>query len=316
MQYEDILSKRWDTVIIGGGPGGMGAALYSSRADLSTLIIEKQFVGGLIALTHEVENYPAVDFSSGMDLTQKMEAQVKKFGTEILYKDVQKIEREADSHDFLVNLSDGKQILARSIVVACGSAPRRLPASGEEEFYGRGVSYCATCDGAFFREKDIVVVGGGESAFQEGLFLTQFGKSVTLIHRREGFRATELAKRRARSKPNWNEKTNYTVEEIYGNGTVNGVKIKHTETGEVEDFKTDGVFGFIGYEPASSFVSHLIDTDEEGYIIADGHCRTSCKGIWAAGDIIKGSLKQMVISAGNGATAAIDIREYLSEQDD
>ena len=316
MQYEEILNKRWDTVIVGGGPGGMGAALYTSRADLSTLIIEKQVIGGLIALTHEVENYPAVDFASGMDLTQRMEAQVKKFGTEILYKDVLKVDRDPDSHDFLVSLSDGKQVHARSIVVACGSAPRRLPAAGEEEYYGRGVSYCATCDGAFFRDKDIVVVGGGESAFQEGLFLTQFGKSVTLIHRRDGFRATELAKRRARSKQNWKEMTNFTVEEIYGNGTVNGVKLKHTQTGETEDFKTDGVFGFIGYEPASHFVSHLIDTDEEGYIVVDGHMRTSCKGIWAAGDIIKGSLKQMVISAGNGATAAIDIREYLSEEDD
>ncbi|MCB1220856.1 MAG: thioredoxin-disulfide reductase [Planctomycetales bacterium] len=316
MQYEEILNKRWDVVIVGGGPGGMGAALYTARADLSTLIIEKQFVGGLIALTHEVENYPAVDFASGMELTQKMEAQVKKFGTEILYKDVQKVERVPDSHDFFLNLSDGKQIRARSLVIACGSAPRRLPAAGEEEYYGRGVSYCATCDGAFFRDKDIVVVGGGESAFQEGLFLTQFGKSVTLVHRRDAFRATELAKRRARSKPNWTEKTNYTVEEIYGNGTVNGVKLKHTETGEVEDFRADGVFGFIGYEPASHFAAHLIDTDEEGYIVVDGHMRTTCKGIWAAGDIIKGSLKQMVISAGNGATAAIDIREYLSEEED
>lgn len=316
MQYEDILSKRWDTVIIGGGPGGMGAALYASRADLSTLVIEKQFVGGLIALTHEVENYPAVDFASGMELTQKMEEQVKKFGTEILYKDVVRIERDSDGADFLVHMSDEKVIRARTIVVACGSAPRRLPAAGEKEYYGRGVSYCATCDGAFFRDKDIVVVGGGESAFQEGLFLTQFGRNVTLIHRRDGFRATELAKRRARAKPNWKEMTNYTVEEIYGNGTVNGIKIKNTETGSVEDFKAQGVFGFIGYEPASGFVSHLIETNEEGYIPVDGKCRTSLHGIWAAGDIIEGSLKQMVISAGNGATAAIDIREYLAEMED
>ena len=316
MQYEDILNKRWDTVIVGGGPGGFGAALYASRADLSTLIIEKQFVGGLIALTHEVENYPAVDFASGMELTQKMEAQVKKFGTEILYKDVVRVDRDPDSSDFLVKLSDDKQIRARTIVVACGSAPRRLPATGEEEYYGRGVSYCATCDGAFFRDKEIVVVGGGESAFQEGLFLTQFGSKVTLIHRREGYRATELAKRRARSRDNWVEKPNYTVEEIYGNGTVNGIKIKNTETGALEDFRTDGVFGFIGYEPASGFVSHLIKTTAEGYIPVDGKCRTSLHGIWAAGDIIEGSLKQMVISAGNGATAAIDIREYLAEQED
>ena len=316
MQYEEVLEKRWDTVIVGGGPGGFGAALYASRADLSTLIIEKQFVGGLIALTHEVENYPAIDFASGMDLTQKMEAQVKKFGTEILYKDVVHIDRDPDSSDFLVKLSDEQQIRARTIVVACGSAPRRLPAAGEEEYYGRGVSYCATCDGAFFRDKEIVVVGGGESAFQEGLFLTQFGSKVTLIHRREGYRATELAKRRARARDNWHEMPNYTVEEIYGNGTVNGIKIKNTESGTLEDFRTDGVFGFIGYEPASGFVSHLINTTAEGYIPADGKCRTSLPGIWAAGDIIEGSLKQMVISAGNGATAAIDIREYLAQQDD
>lgn len=315
MDYEDILSKQWDVVIVGGGPGGMGAALYASRADLSTLIIEKQFVGGLIALTHEVENYPAVDFASGMELSQKMEAQVKKFGTEILYKEVTRVD-QAGEDGFVLKLSDDREVRALTVVVACGSAPRRLPAKGEEEYYGKGVSYCATCDGAFFRDKEIVVVGGGESAFQEGLFLTQFGKKVTLVHRREGFRATELAIRRARSKPEWNEMTNYVVDEIYGNGVVSGVKLRNTQTDEVEDFPVDGVFGFIGYDPASHFVSHLIEVDEEGYIKVDNKMRTSVKGIWASGDIIQGALKQMVISAGNGATAAIDIREYISELKD
>lgn len=315
MEYEQILAKQWDVVIVGGGPGGMGAALYASRADLSTLVIEKQFVGGLIALTHEVENYPAVDFASGMELSQAMEKQAKKFGTEILLKEVVRVDKDGDG-GFTVKLADGKEVRTLTLVVACGSAPRRLPAKGEEEYYGHGVSYCATCDGAFFRDKDIVVVGGGESAFQEGLFLTQFGKKVTLVHRREGFRATELAMRRARAKPEWSEKLNYVVEEIYGNGKVTGIKLKNTKTGSVEDFPVDGVFGFIGYDPASHFVSHLVDVDEEGYILADNRMRTSVKGIWAAGDIIQGALKQMVISAGNGATAAIDIREYLTELKD
>ncbi len=315
MEYEQILEKEWDVVIVGGGPGGMGTALYASRADLSTLVIEKQFVGGLIALTHDVENYPAVDFASGMELSQAMEKQVKKFGTEILYKEVTRLDQDGNG-GFTLRLADDKEISALSVVVACGSAPRRLPATGEKEYYGKGVSYCATCDGAFFRDKEIVVVGGGESAFQEGLFLTQFGKKVTLVHRREGFRATELAMRRARAKPQWSEKLNYVVDEIYGNGTVSGVKLKNTQTGDIEDFPTDGVFGFIGYDPASGFCSHLVDVDEEGYILVDNKMRTSVKGVWAAGDIIQGALKQMVISAGNGATAAIDIREYLSELKD
>jgi thioredoxin reductase (NADPH) len=242
-----------------------------------------------------------------------MEAQVKKFGAECLFKEVVKIDKDEETKGFVVRFGDGSAAKALSVIVACGSAPRRLPATGEQEFYGKGVSYCATCDGAFFRNKELVVVGGGESAFQEGLFLTQFASKVTLIHRREGFRATELAQRRAREKQHWDEKLNYTVEEIYGNGVVNGVKLKNVQTGETEDFKTDGVFGFIGYDPKSEFVSHLVETDDEGYIVADLKMRTTCKGIWACGDIVRGALKQMVISAGNGATAAMDIREYLQD---
>jgi len=314
LQYEEVLSQTWDVVIVGGGPGGLGAALYASRADLSTLVVEKQYVGGLIALTHEVENYPAIELASGMELSQRMEAQCRKFGAEFLYKDVKRLDRDDAEGGFALLLADDKVVRAATVVVATGSAPRRIPAPGEEQYYGKGVSYCATCDGAFFRDKQIVVVGGGESAFQEGLFLTQFGRQVTLVHRREGFRATELAIRRARAKDNWAEKLNYVVEEIYGGDVVQGVKLKHTRTGEIEDFPCDGVFGFIGYDPASGFCKHLIETDEEGYILADLRMRTSLAGIWVAGDILKGAKKQMVISAGNGATAAMDIREYLAEQ--
>lgn len=314
MDYQEILSQRWDVAIVGGGPGGLGAALYASRADLSTLVLEKQFTGGLIALTMDVENYPAVDFANGLELAQRMEAQVKKFGTEIIFKDVTRVDGSADA-GFSIALADGQTIHARSVIVACGSAPRRIPAKGEAEFYGKGVSYCATCDGAFFRGKDILVVGGGESAFQEGHFLTQFGRSVTLVHRREGFRATPLAIRRARETGKWKEVLNTVVDEIYGNGVVQGVKLRDVNSGAVTDLPVDGVFGFIGYDPASSFVSHLVKTDEAGYIEVNQHMRTSQEGIWAAGDIVKGALKQMVISAGNGATAAIDIREWLSQRD-
>jgi thioredoxin reductase (NADPH) len=351
MQYEEVLSKVWDTVIVGGGPGGMGAALYAARADLSTLVVEKSFIGGLIALTTDVENYPAIDFATGLELAQQMEAQVKKFGTEILYKEVTRVDRigaadslSANAHEgnstnstessgvvepspsglavrsfdsaaptFTVHFADGKSLTARTVVIACGSAPRRIPAKGEEEYYGKGVSYCATCDGAFFRNKDVVVVGGGESAFQEGHFLTQFGKTVTLVHRRDGFRATPLAVRRARASEKWSEKLNTVVDEIYGEGVVTGVKLRNVQTEAVEDMPVDGVFGFIGYDPASHFASHLVETDADGYVVVDAKMRTTQPGIWACGDIVKGSLKQMVISAGNGATAAIDIREYLVE---
>jgi thioredoxin reductase (NADPH) len=313
MQYADVLAQQWDVVIVGGGPGGLGCALYAARADLKTLVIEKSFLGGLIALTHDVENYPAIDFASGMELTQRMEAQVKKFGTEILYKEVTRLDQAEGG--FSVTLGDGQMLHTKTVVIACGSAPRRLPAPGEAEFYGRGVSYCATCDGNFFRDKEIVVVGGGESAFQEGAYLTQFGSKVTLVHRRDEFRATQLAIRRARSKPNWHERLGYTVEQIYGEGTVTGVRLKDVETGEVQDFPTNGVFVFIGYQPASHFADHLVATDPEGYVIVDEKMRTSHAGIWCAGDIIRGSLKQMVISAGNGSTAAIDIREWLAHHE-
>ena len=310
MQYEEVIDKLWDVAVIGGGPGGMGAALYASRADLATVVIEQAFVGGLIALTQDVENYPAVELVRGMELASRMEEQVKKFGTEIIFKEMSRLDRVADG-SFVLSLGDGKQLRARSVVIASGSAPRRIPAKGEAEFYGRGVSYCATCDGAFFRNKAIAVVGGGESAFQEGHFLAQFGKTVTLIHRREGFRATPLAVRRARALPNWSEKLNVVVEEIYGEQQVLGLRLKHVRTGELEDFPVDGVFGFIGYEPASGFAKHIVATDPEGYIVTDRRMRTNVPGIWAAGDIVEGALKQMVISAGAGATAAIDIREWL-----
>lgn len=245
-----------------------------------------------------------------MELASRMEEQVKKFGTEIIYKDVQRLD-QAPGGGFVFQLGDGKRLHSRTVVIACGSAPRRIPAKGEAEFYGRGVSYCATCDGAFFRNKAIAVVGGGESAFQEGHFLAQFGRTVTLIHRREGFRATPLAVRRARALPNWSEKLNYVVEEIYGEQSVAGLKLRHVQTGALEDFPVDGVFGFIGYEPASGFAKHLVATDPEGYIVTDRRMRTNVDGVWAAGDIVEGALKQMVISAGAGATAAIDIREWL-----
>ncbi|MBN2082083.1 thioredoxin-disulfide reductase [bacterium] len=313
MQYEEVLAKQWDLVIIGAGPGGMGAALYASRADLATLVVEKQYAGGLIMLTHEVENYPCIDKASGMDLGMKLEQQCRKFGTEFLLKEVRRVDRSGAG--FAVTLADGKSVSTATVVIASGSAPRRLPCPGEQEFYGKGVSYCATCDGAFFRDKEVVVVGGGESAFQEGLFLTQFASKVTLVHRREGFRATELAIRRARANAKWHEKLNYVVEEIYGDETMQGVKLKHAQTGEIEDFPCDGIFGFIGYDPASASVSHLVETDEEGYVVGDLNMRTSVHGIWVAGDILKGAKKQMVISAGNGATAAMDIREYLAERD-
>jgi len=316
LQYEEVIEKTWDVIIAGGGPGGMGAALYTSRADLSTLIVEKQFPGGLVALTHEVENYPAIDHATGMEIAQSMEAQCRKFGTEFIFKEVTRVDPSNGPGRFTVSLSDGQQLEALAVVIATGSAPRRLPAKGEEEFYGKGVSYCATCDGAFFRGKRIVTVGGGESAFQEGLFLTQFGSQVTLVHRREGFRATELAIRRARARDNWDEKLNYVVDEIYGDDKVTGVKLRHTKTGEIEDWPCEGVFGFIGYDPASECVRHLVDTDQEGYILADANMRTSVHGIWVAGDIYQSAKKQIVISAGNGATAAMDIREYLNDLKD
>jgi thioredoxin reductase (NADPH) len=316
MHYEDVLAKKWDVVVVGAGPGGLGAALYTARADLSTLVLDKQFVGGLIALTHEVENYPAIERASGMELAQLMETQVKKFGAEFIFKEATRVDPLADEPGFSLSLGDGKQLTAWTVVVASGSAPRRIPAPGEQEYYGRGVSYCATCDGSFFRNKRIAVVGGGESAFQEGLFLTQFGSQVTLIHRRPGFRATELAMKRTRAKENWTEKIGYQIVEIYGEAQVTGVKLKQLETGEVVDFPVDGVFGFIGYEPASAFAKHLIEVDAEGYVVTDRNLRTSVTGIWAAGDIVQGAKKQMVISAGNGATAAMDIREYLAEHKD
>jgi thioredoxin reductase (NADPH) len=313
VNFDEMQEQLWDVVIIGGGPGGLSAALYTSRSKLSTLVIEKEFIGGLIALTHEVENYPAVEKASGMELTQVIERQAKGFGTEFLFKAVDKLRRGDEDSTFVLDIEGGGTIRALAVIIAAGATPRRLPAPGEQDYYGKGVSYCATCDGAFFRDKNIIVVGGGESAFQEGTFLTQYGKMVTMVHRREGFRATKTAIERARKKENWGEKLNYVVEEIYGEGMVKGVKLKNTQTGEIEDMPVDGVFGFIGYEPASGFCKDLVEVDEEDYIIADFNLRTSVPGVWAIGDIVKGAKKQMVISAGHGATAAMDAREYVGE---
>jgi len=303
--------KLYDTVIIGGGGSGLTAALYASRARLSTLLLEKLTPGGQIALTDLVENYPGFpEGVLGPEISQRMEQQAKRYGTEIIYREAKSIVRKDKS--FEINTAK-ESFEAKSIILASGASFRMLGAPGEKELTGRGVSYCATCDGAFFNNKEIVVVGGGDSAMQEGIFLTRFATKVTVIHRRDKLRASPILQERARQNPKIEFIWNTVIETIEGDKKVEGVVLKQAETGEKKKFKTDGVFVFIGHEPNSKFVKGFVDLNEQGYVKTDAHLQTSVAGVFAAGEIREGAVKQLVAACGEGCEAALAVQAYLEE---
>jgi thioredoxin reductase (NADPH) len=303
-----------DVIIIGSGPAGLTAALYSARADLKPLVFTGNEIGGQVSITNEVENYPGFpEGLTGPELVEKFQKQAERFGARVEYAEVTEV--DFDNHPICVRSYDN-EYQAKSIIIATGASPRKLGVPGEVELTGRGVSYCATCDGFFFQGREIVVVGGGDSALEEGVFLTKFASRVRVIHRRDQLRAGNTLQRRA----NRNEKIefvwNTVVTEINGNGAVDSVQVKDVNTGEVSTLEAEGVFIYIGHYPNSQLFKDKLDMDEEGYLITDRRTGTSVPGVFAAGEIADSVFRQVVTSAGEGCKAAIQAERYLAELED
>lgn len=301
--------KVYDVIIAGAGPAGMTAAVYTSRANLSTLMLERGVPGGQMANTEDVENYPGFDHILGPELSNKMFEHAKKFGAEYGYGDIKEI---IDQGDWKLVKAGSKEYKARAVIVATGAEYKKLGVPGEQELGGRGVSYCAVCDGAFFKGKELVVVGGGDSAVEEAVYLTRFASKVTVIHRRDQLRAQKILQDRAFQNDKIDFIWNHVVKEINAeNGKVGSVTLESMETGEQREFKTDGVFIYIGMLPLNSSVLSLGITNEEGYIVTNEEMETKVPGIFAAGDIRDKSLRQIVTATGDGSLAAQNVQHYL-----
>ena len=302
-----------DVIVIGGGPAGLTSGIYTGRAQLKTLILEKGLPGGQIAQTEEVENYPGFDEAiSGPELSQRMVRQAEKFGAEIVMEEVQRIRRDGDR--FIVTGYDGLYE-AKALIIATGATPRRLGVPGEDEFYGRGVSTCATCDGFFYRGKNVIVVGGGDAAVEEGLFLTKFADSVTVVHRRDELRANKEAQRRAFGNPKMSWVWNTVVEEVLGDEQVTGVAVRNVETQERGTLSTDGVFIYVGHNPNTDYLDGLIELSSTGYAKVHDDIYTNVPGIFAAGDVADEVYRQLATSVGAGTRAAMAAERYLAERE-
>lgn len=302
--------KIFDVIIIGGGGAGLTAALYTSRAKLSTLLLEKLAPGGQIALTDIVENYPGFpEGITGQEISTRMEEQAKKYGTQIEYQEVLGIEKKGEG--FLVKTASNENVESKSVILATGASYRNLKVPGEKELTGRGVSYCATCDGAFFKDKNIIVVGGGDSAMQEGIFLTRFASNVTVVHRRDKLRASPILQERAKANPKMKFIWDTAVTHIEGEKKVEGTKLQNLKTSAVSDFKTQGVFVFIGHDPNTGFLKGFLELDEKGYVKTGAKLQTSVPGIFAAGEIRAGAVQQLVSCCGEGCEAALSAQAFL-----
>jgi len=304
-------------VIIGSGPAGFTAALYTARAQLKPVLIAGTTLGGQVSLTHEIENYPGFpEGLSGAELVEHFRAQVERFGTEIVYDSVMEVDFTNGS-PFTVK-TGSETYLADAVIVTIGADPRKLKVPGEIEYTGRGVSYCGTCDGFFFRGKDVVVVGGGDSALEESLFLTRFANSVNIIHRRDELRAGVALQTRAFNNPKISFTWNTVVEEILGgeNNAVSAVRLRNVETGEVYEKPTDGVFIFVGHIPNSQLFGDQLAVNENGYVITDQRYRTSVDGVFAAGEIQDEIWRQVATSVGQGTSAGMSAIHWLEEHED
>jgi thioredoxin reductase (NADPH) len=311
--------RMHDVIIIGSGPAGYAAAVYTSRAFLKTLILTGVQAGGQLTTTTEVDNYPGFAHGiQGPQLMLDMKAQVERFGTEIRSEIVKTI-RQKDDKTFVVETDTGISE-AKTVIVATGASAMYLGLPSETKLAGKGVSACATCDGFFFRGKEVVVIGGGDTAMEEATFLTKFASKVTIIHRRDEFRASAIMLERAKKDPKITFITNVTVEEIVGETAVTAIRLKDNKTGNVEEVKTQGVFLAIGHTPSTSFLKGFIELDPKGYVIVkrpssalEAHTETSVSGMFAAGDCVDPRYRQAIVAAGQGAMAALDAQKYLEE---
>jgi len=301
-----------NVVIVGSGPAGWSAAIYTARADLRPLLITGNELGGQIALTTEVENFPGFDEAiQGPELVERMQRQAERFGTEVSIDYVTEVDFEAAP--FTVKTAGGQEFRAQAIIVATGASPRRMDVPNEERLTGRGVSYCATCDGFFFRGKDVIVVGGGDSALQEALFLTKFASRVRIIHRRDSLRAGATLQHRARENAKIEFVWDSVVTSVNGEAKVESITVQNVKTGERQDLTTDGVFVYIGHLPNNQLFLDKLAMDGEGYLVTDRLMRTSVPGVFAAGEIQDHRFKQAATSAGQGVAAAMECEKYLAE---
>ncbi len=305
--------QDYDVVIIGGGPAGLTAGIYAGRGGLKTVILEKGLPGGQIAQTEEVENYPGFpEGISGPELANRMAEQARKFGAEVVMDEVQALEKT--DAGFLVKAFE-RNYRAKSVIIATGANPRKLGVPGEDKFYGRGVSTCATCDGFFYRDKDVVVVGGGDAAVEEGLFLTKFARKVTIIHRRDELRANKVAQERAFQNPKIEFLFSHVVTEVLGEDHVTGVRVKNLKTGEEYVYPTDGVFVFVGSVPNTDFLKGVVELRPDGYVAVTDEILTSVPGVFAAGDVADPVYKQLATSVGAGTRAAMTAEKWLLEHE-
>jgi len=299
----------YDLIIIGGGPAGLTAGLYATRARLKTLLVEKMFLGGQAASTYLIENYPGFpEGILGPDLTQAMEKQAKRFGLEVINGEVKSINPR---QKFWEVGMDEQNFLTKTIIVASGVEPVKLGIPGEEELRGRGVSYCATCDGPFFKDQEVGVIGGGDSAVDEAIYLTRFARKVYLIHRRDSLRAAKILQERARQNEKITIFWDTVATKILGQEGVEGLELKNVKTQETKLLPVKGVFFYIGLRPMTNFLKDLIRLDERGYILTDENMATSAPGIFAAGDVRQKLLRQVTTAVGDGATAAFAVERYL-----
>jgi thioredoxin reductase (NADPH) len=301
--------KKHELIIIGGGPAGLTAGLYAARSRLDAVLLEKLAPGGQVVTTDIVENYPGFEEGiSGPELIALMEKQARRFGLQIEVQEVEKISLHKEG--FSIS-TDGDDYLARAVIVASGAQARLLGVPGETELRGKGVSYCATCDGAFFRDKEVMVVGGGDSAVEEAVYLTRFAKRVRLAHRRDQLRATKVVQEQALSNPKVEILWSTVVTSINGEQFVESVDIKNVTSGAEDRLDVSGIFMYVGVDPSSDLFDFEIEKDERGFLITDQQMRTSVKGIYAAGDVRSKQLRQIVNAAGEAAVAAFTAEKYL-----
>lgn len=304
-----------NVIVIGSGPAGYTAALYLARAELSPLVFEGMTYGGSLMTTTEVENFPGFrDGIDGPDLMENMRAQCERFGADLRMEDVEEVDLSGAIK--LVTAGD-TTYQAKAVILAMGAAPTYIGVPGEQELLGRGVSSCATCDGFFFKGQDIAVVGGGDSAMEEAIFLTKFAKSVTLIHRREEFRASKIMLDRARANEHITFLTNTVVEKAAGEDSLTHLEVRNTETGATSTVDVTGLFVAIGHTPRSALVADVIDTHDSGYVkVASPSTATNIAGVFAAGDLVDHTYRQAITAAGSGCAAALDAERWLAEHDD
>lgn len=300
----------YDLVIVGGGPGGMAAGIYAMRAALKTVLVEKGVSGGQVNLSDEVENYPGFEHISGAELSMKFAEHARSYGIEEQYEEVAAIEPGLEYH--AVKLANGKVLTAHAVIMATGGSPRKLDIPGEDDLYGKGVSYCAVCDGFFFRGKEVIVVGGGDSACEEALYLAKLASKVYLVHRRDALRASMILQQRVKEDCNIEILWNSVVTEIKaGEDGVRGVTLEDTQTGEQREMPIDGVFIFIGFEPNNQLVPAGTKMNADGFVVTDDKCETNIPGVFAIGDLRERYARQIVLAAGDGCLAALAAAHYV-----